>query len=113
MIDTSTKNAANLPQEEILREEASRLLEHGYSGIIGLRKKWGHVGPYLFYKPEELQYLVLEPRYPLAKYISLIQKKWPDKKLGAIVRGCDERFLGTLEERGAFNKDGFAFIGKA
>ena len=96
---------------EALKEEASRLLQDGCDGIIGLRKKWGHVGPYLFSQLEELQDLVLEPRYPLAKFICQIQRKWPDKRLGAIVRGCDEQFLKTLEERGVFKKDGFAFIG--
>ncbi len=96
---------------EALKEEASRLLQDGYDGIIGLRKKWGHVGPYLFSQSEELQDLVLEPRYPLAKFICQIQRKWPGKRLAAIVRGCDERFLKTLEERGVFKKDGFAFIG--
>ena len=96
---------------EALKKEASRLLQDGYDGIIGLRKKWGHVGPYLFSRLEELQDLVLEPRYPLAKFICQIQRKWPDKRLGAIVRGCDERALKELEERGVFKKDGFACIG--
>lgn len=70
---------------EALKEEASRLLQDGYDGIIGLRKKWGHVGPYLFSQLEELQDLVLEPRYPLAKFICQIQRKWPDKRLGALL----------------------------
>ena len=96
---------------EALKEEASRLLQDGYDGIVGLRKKWGHVGPHLFTQLEELQDLEVEPRYPLAKFICQIQRKWPDRKLGAVVRGCDERALKELEGRGVFKKDGFAFIG--
>jgi len=111
VIQTLMEKTARLSQEEALKEEVSRLLQNGYDGIVGLRKKWGHVGPYLFSRLDELQDLVLEPRYPLAKFICLIQRKWPDKKLGAVVRGCDERALEELEERGVFNKDVFAFIG--
>ncbi len=96
---------------EALKEEASRLLQDGYDGIIGLRKRWGNVGPYLFTQVEEVQDLVLEPRYPLAKFICQIQGRWPDKRWGAVVRGCDERALRKLEERGVFKKDGFTFIG--
>ena len=113
MIQALTEKAPCLSQDEALKEEAARLLQDGYDGIIGLRKKWGHVGPYLFSQVEELQDLVLEPRYPLAKFICQIQRKWLDKRLGAIVRGCDERFLKTLAERGVFKKDDFAFIGIA
>jgi heterodisulfide reductase subunit A len=111
MIQALTDEATQLSQDKALREEASRLLQDGYDGIVGLRKKWGHVGPYLFSQVDEIQDLVLEPRYPLAKIICLIQRKWPDKKLGAVVRGCDERALEELEKRGIFNKDGFAFLG--
>jgi heterodisulfide reductase subunit A len=100
-------------QDKALREEASRLLQDGYNGIVGLRKKWGQVGPYLFTQSEELQELELKPRYPLAKFICQIQRKWPDKRFGAVVRGCDERALKKLEERGLFKKDSFTFIGIA
>jgi len=98
---------------EAVKEEASQLLRQGYDGVLGLAKRWGQAGPYLFTKPEELQDLVLEPRYPLAKIICQLQRKWPDKKLGAIVRGCDQRALKNLEERGIFQRDGFVFIGIA
>jgi heterodisulfide reductase subunit A len=110
MIQPLTEMTSRLSQEEVLKEQASRLLQDGYDGIMGLRKKWGHVGPYIFSRSEELQNLVLEPRYPLAKFICQIQRKWPDKRLGAVVRGCDRRFLKTLEERQVFKKDDFAFL---
>ena len=96
---------------ETLKREASRLLQEGYDGVVGLRKRWGHIGPYLFTHADELQDLVVEPRYPIARFICQMQKIWPDRRLGAVVRGCDERALKELEKRGAFKKDGFAFIG--
>jgi heterodisulfide reductase subunit A len=96
---------------ESIVEQASHLLNEGYDGILGLRKRWGHVGPYLFSRPEELQDLVLEPRYPLADLIRQLLTRWSDKKLGAVVRGCDVRALKKLEERGIFKRDGVSFIG--
>ena len=79
---------------EALREEASRLLEDGCDGIVGLRRKWGHVGPYLFTEVDELRDLVLEPRYPLAKLICQIQKRRPGMRLGGVVREEEQDHRG-------------------
>ena len=96
---------------EAIRENARRLLDEGFDGIVGLTTRWGHVGPYLFTHPEELADLELEPRYPLANLICQLQERWPDKRWAAVVRGCDERALKKLEERGIFKKDGLSLIG--
>ena len=40
--------------KERIREEAERALKEGWHGILGLRKRWGQVGPHLFQDPEEL-----------------------------------------------------------
>ena len=98
---------------EAVREDTSRLLQQGYQGVLGLANRWGHVGPHLFTNPDELRDLVLGPRYPLAKLILQMQRRWPGEKLGVIGRGCDQRALKVLEERGVFNGDGFAFVGVA
>ena len=98
---------------EAVREDTSRLLQQGYQGVLGLANRWGHVGPHLFTNPDELRDLVLGPRYPLAKLILQVQRRWPGEKLGVIGRGCDQRALKVLEERGIFNGDGFAFVGVA
>ena len=97
--------------KERIIEEASRLLEEGYDGILGLRRRWGHVGPYLFTAREELKDLELEPRYLLSPILRQVKDRWPGKKLGVVARGCDLRALDKLEERGVFEKDGVAFIG--
>jgi len=96
---------------EFIIERASQLLKDGYDGVIGLRKRWGHVGPYLFTNIDELKDLELEPRYPLAATVRLLQAKWPEKRLGAVLRGCDERALKRLEERGIYRRDGLTAIG--
>jgi heterodisulfide reductase subunit A len=99
-----------LDRERIVRE-AEKALGEGYDGIIGLRRRWGHVSPYLFTSKKELQELELEPRYNLATFVRQVKNKWPDKKFAVVSRGCDERALDKLEELGVFSKEGLAFIG--
>ena len=95
---------------EAVRENAHKLLDEGFDGIVGLRRKWGQVGPYLFTRTEEIRDLELEPKYSLATIIYQLQAKWPDKRWAAVVRGCDERALKKLEERGIFKKDNLSLI---
>jgi heterodisulfide reductase subunit A len=99
-----------LDRERITRE-AEKALEEGYDGIIGLRRRWGHVSPYLFTSKKDLKELELEPRYNLATFVRQVKNKWPDKKFAVVSRGCDERALDKLEELGVFSKEGLAFIG--
>jgi len=97
--------------KERIIAEAKSLLEQGYDGVIGLRRRWGHVGPYLFTNEEELNQLELEPRYLLTSMLRQIKDRWPERKIGIIARGCDERAVEKLEERGVFKKEGVTFIG--
>jgi heterodisulfide reductase subunit A len=99
-----------LDRERIV-EEAEKAFGEGYDGIIGLRRRWGHVSPYLFTSKKELKELELEPRYNLATFVRQVKDKWPDKKFAVVSRGCDERALDKLEELGVFSKEGLAFIG--
>ncbi|MBK5099586.1 MAG: FAD-dependent oxidoreductase [Desulfobacteraceae bacterium] len=96
---------------EAIRDNARKLLEEGLDGVVGLRKRWGHIGPYLFTDSKELEELELEPKSSLATIICQVQSKWPDKKLGAVVRGCDERALKQLEERGKCKREDLSLIG--
>ena len=96
---------------EAIRQEAAQLLRNGYEGVIGLRKRWGHIGPSLFTREEQLQDLEIEPRFPLATFVRQFQAKWPEKNLGAVVRGCDVRALKELEDRGLFKRNGLSYIG--
>lgn len=98
---------------EAIRQDVIQSLEEGCHGVLTLRQRWGQVGPYLFTQPQEVSDLVIEPRYPLADLICALQAKYPEKKWGAVVRGCDERALRKLEERGLFRKEGFLLIGVA
>jgi heterodisulfide reductase subunit A len=99
-----------LDRERIVRE-AEKALRDGYDGIIGLRRRWGHVSPYLFTNKDELKELELEPRYNLATFVRQVKDKWTDKKFAVVSRGCDERALNKLEELVVFSKEGLSFIG--
>ncbi len=101
---------AILDRERIIAK-AEEILDEGYDGIVGLRRRWGHVSPYLFTNKDELKELELEPRYNLATFVRQLKDKWPDKRFGVVSRGCDERALDKLEELGVFNKEGLVFIG--
>jgi len=90
---------------------AEELLDQGYDGVIGLRKRWGHIGPYLFTSKDEVKDLELEPRYNLARFVRQVKEKWPEARLGVVSRGCDERALNKLEELGVLSKEGLTFIG--
>lgn len=91
--------------------KAREVLAEGYDGVVGLRRRWGHVGPYLFTEYDELSELELEPRYSVATLVRQIKGEWPDKRLGVVSRGCDVRALDKLEEAGVIKKDGLFFMG--
>ncbi len=93
-----------------IKEEAIAALKEGFDGILGLRKRWGQIGPYLFKKPEELESLEIEPKYNLANTIKSILKNRPDLRIAAIVRGCDVRAMQRLQEKGEIELEGLRFI---
>ena len=56
--------------EEEARKLAGDLLRGGkVTGVLGLRRKHGQVGPHLFTKPEELGSMVLSPVHVHAKSV--------------------------------------------
>jgi heterodisulfide reductase subunit A len=80
-------------------------------GVLGLIKRWGQVGPYLFQDPQELEQMVTEPRYNLAKTLRLMLRKKPAMRLAAVLRGCDVRALRTLEQQGEISTRNLICIG--
>jgi ferredoxin len=82
-------------------------------GVVGLRVECGHVGPHLFTTPEELETLVLEPRYALALVCRAILSASPDGRLGVVVRGCDERALIEMAKLEQVDLERLVFIGLA
>ena len=91
-------------KEQIIEKVKSLLDDGRIKGFLGLREKDGHIGPYLFTDSGELADLSLgerdkpgEFRYPLPQIAGTLLEKFPQEKLGILVRGCDERALMELK----------------
>ncbi len=97
--------------EDRIIKEAKIAIEKGFDGVLGLREKWGQIGPYLFTDVKEISHLVWEPKYSLVKTIRNIFDRDPELKLAAILRGCDVRALKQLERLGAIKRDNLYVIG--
>ena len=93
--------------------QAAELLDSGYDGVVGLRNRWGHIGPHVFTKKDELEQIVIEPRYPMAMLVRNLLKAEPNKKFGLVARGCDIRAIKELIEDNLVNPKSVAFVGVA
>jgi len=94
-----------------ITDEAARLLSSGFDGVLGLRKRWGHIGPYIFTEADELKELVVEPRYPMAMLVRNLLKARPDRKYAVVARGCDVRAIKELIQDKLLGENAVAFIG--
>ncbi|MBC7234406.1 MAG: FAD-dependent oxidoreductase [Chloroflexi bacterium] len=93
-------------------EQVRGLLNQGYAGVLGLRRRWGHVGPYLFTRQDSLDDLVIEPRYPMANVVRrLFEAEGFDGRIGVVARGCDVRAIQALVKSNVLKADAIAFIG--
>jgi len=90
-----------------------RLLRGGCVGVLGLKERWGQVGPYLFTDGDDLDGLVLEPRYPLANVARALVAATPGQRYGVLARGCDVRAIQALEKQGAIPEGAVAVVGVA
>jgi len=77
-------------------EAARQALAEGWAGVLGLRERWGHVGPYVFTSEDELNDMVLEPRYPMASLLRELLEATPGRRLAVVARGCDARALKAM-----------------
>lgn len=85
---------------EALRQKVQDLLKSGeIAGFLGIRLIHQNPYPYLFTaKDSDLisNLIIGDVRYPLAKVILDIARKYRDARLGIMVRGCDESALFEL-----------------
>ena len=85
---------------EEAREFVKSILDSSeVEGVIALKNEHGQVSPALFKTADEVNSLVLTPKYNLAKIVMKIQQRNPESKLGVIVFGCDERGLIELAKQ--------------
>jgi formate dehydrogenase subunit beta len=97
--------------EEIRTHVAEKLKE--LDGVVALRRTATGTAPHLFHDGDDLSQLVLEPRYPLASVVSLLQKRFPDAKFGIVARGCDSRALVEMAKREQIDPDRLYLLGVA
>lgn len=82
-------------------------------GVLGLRKVHSHVQPYFYTRHEELDTLVLNPKYSMPKIVKILQEHYPKVKFGIVARGCDERGIIELTKRNHIQLDNIHIIGIA
>lgn len=99
-----TKNIA----QGLLREKQA-------DGVLGLMKgQWDIIQPHIFSELDELESLVLEPKWHVAKLaMKILRHSSPDYRLAVICRGCDERALFELFKRNQIDREKIFFIGIA
>ncbi len=91
------------------------IIESGQSnGVLGLIRQESGVAPHLFENPLDVDFLVLSPKWLLAKLASAMVRQLPgDYKLSVICRGCDERALKELIKRNQMDGTRLNIIGMA
>jgi formate dehydrogenase subunit beta len=81
------------------------LLEEGkINAFLGLRDQNGNIFPYVYENPADLSDGFSigdlegpgDSRYPIAKILMTLISSAPDKVVGVLLRGCDERALNEL-----------------
>jgi formate dehydrogenase subunit beta len=83
-----------------LRSAVGELLDSGQvEGVLALRASGPASAPHLFRPGDDLEDLVLWPKYPLPKVMDMLQAAQPTIRLGMVVRGCEERGLIELAKR--------------
>jgi formate dehydrogenase subunit beta len=95
--------------EQIRTQVAAQL--KGLDGVVALRKTDQGTAPYLFQDGDDLSQLVLEPRYPLSKTASKLQKRFKNASFGIVARGCDVRALVEMAKRHQIDPDRLYLIG--
>lgn len=87
-------------------------------GFLGLKEEDGHIKPYLFLNNEEVDYLSIgdhkrsgDARYPLNQILIKLTTRYPEEKIGVLVRGCDERGLIELFKWNQLKKENLVLIG--
>jgi formate dehydrogenase subunit beta len=97
--------------DELRAHVADKLGE--LDGVVALRRTTEGIAPYLFQAGDDLSQLVLEPRYPLAPVVSLLQKRYPDARFGIVARGCDARAMVEMAKRQQIDPDRLYLLGLA
>ncbi len=97
--------------KELIAHVEDKLQE--LDGVVALRRTAEGVAPHLFRAGDELEQLVLNPRYPLASTVSMLQKRYPEARFGIVARGCDVRAMVEMTKRNQIDPDRLYLLGMA
>ena len=95
-----------------IRARVAEILKE-IDGVVGIRKTETGVAPYLFIQGDNLDELVMGPRYPVSKTASNLQKRFKEANIGIIARGCDVRALVEMAKRHQIDPERLVIIGVA
>jgi hypothetical protein len=101
---------------ELIKQKAKEILEKKEAdGVLSLKKGlWDVIHPHVFTTAAEIDSLVLEPKWLLAKMARAILREKPQAwRLAVVVRGCDERAIVELVKRNQIDRERLLTIGYA
>lgn len=90
-----------------VRDHVKTLFDEGkIDGFLGLKDAGGNIAPFVYESADSLddgfslgKHEDLGAcRYPLATLVLSIAAQYPDKRIGVLVRGCDERALNEMQK---------------
>ncbi|MFN2291541.1 MAG: hypothetical protein ACK2UC_10160, partial [Anaerolineae bacterium] len=85
---------------DALRDAVKALLDSGkVDGVLALRANGPASTPHLYRPGDELDDLVLWPKYNIPKTLDMLLAADPDVRLGMVTRGCEERGLIEMAKR--------------
>src|SRR5271157_863506 len=99
---------------EKVKDKARNILsEKRADGVLGLiNGQWDIIQPHIFENPSEVDALVIEPKWLLAKMaMTVLRSSREGYRLAVIVRGCDERALTELVKRNQIEKERLLTVG--
>jgi formate dehydrogenase (coenzyme F420) beta subunit len=98
----------------LLRDAVRSLLDSGQvDGVLALRAEGPASTPHLFRPGDDLEHLVLWPKYFLPKIMDMLLQADPDVRLGMVTRGCEERGLIELAKHNQVDLGRIQMIGLA
>ncbi|MGC9324722.1 MAG: hypothetical protein ACP5G0_08260 [Desulfomonilia bacterium] len=101
-------------RKDMISRVKALLEEKRADGVLGLMLFEAEPVPYLFEHPSDVDSLVIEPKWLLAKLAMNILRSAPDSfRLGLVCRGCDERAVIELAKRNQVDRERLVLVGYA
>jgi formate dehydrogenase (coenzyme F420) beta subunit len=95
----------------LVRDAVKKLLESGeVEGVLALRASGPASAIHLFRSGEDLQDLVLWPKYAIPKTLDMLLETHPGVRLGMVTRGCEERGLIEMAKHNQVDLDRIQMI---